>query len=59
MIEFELYKNNRVQVNTSDFGYLAALKEFRNNGSDQAASDLISYINTSFPNDTIPADLLD
>ncbi len=38
---------------------IAALKKFRSNGNDQAATDLISYINTSFPNDTIPTDLLD
>jgi hypothetical protein len=28
LVEFELYKGNRVQVNTSDFGYLAELKTF-------------------------------
>lgn len=38
---------------------LTALQAFRNSGNDQAATELISYIRTSFPNDTIPSNLLD
>lgn len=28
LVEMELYQKNRIQVNTSDFGYLAELKKF-------------------------------
>lgn len=28
LVQMELYQKNRVQVNTSDFGYLAELKSF-------------------------------
>jgi hypothetical protein len=38
---------------------ITALRGYRDNGLDQAASDLITYINTTFPNNSIPADLLD
>ncbi len=38
---------------------LTALQAFRSTGNDQAAAELISYIRTSFPNDTIPSNLLD
>lgn len=38
---------------------ISALEAFRDNGNDQAASDMINYIRTSFPNDTIPSNLLD
>ena len=38
---------------------ITALKGYRENGLDQSATDLITYINTAFPNDSVPADLLD
>ena len=38
---------------------LTGLKGFRESGNDKMAEDLIVYIYTTFPNDTIPAELLD
>lgn len=38
---------------------LAGLKLYRANGNNQGSSDLIQYIKTTFPNDTIPSNLLD
>lgn len=38
---------------------ISGLESFRQIGDDQAATQLISYIRTNFPNETIPASLLD
>ncbi len=38
---------------------IAALKSFRESGLDDKAEHLIRYINSQFPNESIPAELLD
>ncbi|MCX7553546.1 hypothetical protein OS175_06615 [Marinicella sp. S1101] len=38
---------------------IEGLKVLRENGNDDVAEKLIVYINTQFPNESIPADLID
>lgn len=38
---------------------ITALDTFRANGNDLSAEELIEFIHRSYPNETIPADLLD
>ncbi len=38
---------------------MEALKNYRDNGNDATAASLIRFIETTYPNDMIPSDLLD